>query len=247
MASTLQSIIPLHYDYNYQSCLLSELPRSLTVLPMNDHGATMLMLPEGAYPAAEIAGVDSSLLETDGMFPAPLLSTSCPELLFQWDAAALPTLPDCADLRCSQAQTFDWLQQNYAPMYSTPSECNLGIQELGVVGKSTRITVGKYSAEEKRDRILRYLKKRNHRNFNKTIKYACRKTLADRRTRVRGRFAKNQAEEMTMMSDSASSDEEKLSNPCGFAEKMKTDCDQWLQEAIASLLYIPCNINPANL
>lgn len=80
--------------------------------------------------------------------------------------------------------------------------------------------VGRYSVEERKDRILRYLKKRNQRNFNKTIKvnfsfflflplpnplsplhsiftyclviqYACRKTLADRRVRVRGRFARN--------------------------------------------------------
>lgn len=82
------------------------------------------------------------------------------------------------------------------------------------------IKVGRYSVEERKDRILRYLKKKNQRNFNKTIKvfififfaqtiiiiffyliihcdllfiiqYACRKTLADRRVRVRGRFARN--------------------------------------------------------
>ncbi|KAK4420595.1 hypothetical protein Salat_2010000 [Sesamum alatum] len=54
--------------------------------------------------------------------------------------------------------------------------------------------VGRYSVEERKDRILRYLKKRNNRNFNKTIKYACRKTLADKRVRIRGRFAKNNNE-----------------------------------------------------
>lgn len=32
------------------------------------------------------------------------------------------------------------------------------------------VKVGKYSVEERKDRILRYLKKRNQRNFNKTIK-----------------------------------------------------------------------------
>ncbi|KAL8486702.1 hypothetical protein ACS0TY_022946 [Phlomoides rotata] len=51
--------------------------------------------------------------------------------------------------------------------------------------------VGKISAEERRRKINRYLKKRNERNFSKKIKYACRKTLADSRPRVRGRFAKN--------------------------------------------------------
>ncbi|KAA8548876.1 hypothetical protein F0562_000560 [Nyssa sinensis] len=51
--------------------------------------------------------------------------------------------------------------------------------------------VGKLSLEQRKEKIHRYLKKRNERNFSKKIKYACRKTLADSRPRVRGRFAKN--------------------------------------------------------
>ncbi|CAA2965031.1 zinc finger CONSTANS-like [Olea europaea subsp. europaea] len=51
--------------------------------------------------------------------------------------------------------------------------------------------VRRYSAEERRERIHRYRAKRTQRNFNKTIKYACRKTLADNRLRVHGRFARN--------------------------------------------------------
>lgn len=51
--------------------------------------------------------------------------------------------------------------------------------------------VGRYSPEERRERIERYRSKRNQRNFHKKIKYACRKTLADSRPRIRGRFARN--------------------------------------------------------
>ncbi|XP_022996097.1 zinc finger protein CONSTANS-LIKE 9-like [Cucurbita maxima] len=51
--------------------------------------------------------------------------------------------------------------------------------------------VGRYSAEERKERISKYRAKRRQRNFNKTIKYACRKTLADNRPRIRGRFARN--------------------------------------------------------
>ncbi|KAK8935463.1 Zinc finger protein CONSTANS-LIKE 5 [Platanthera zijinensis] len=51
--------------------------------------------------------------------------------------------------------------------------------------------VGRLTTEERREKIHRYMKKRNERNFSKKIKYACRKTLADSRPRVRGRFAKN--------------------------------------------------------
>ncbi|KAK4789280.1 hypothetical protein SAY86_020599 [Trapa natans] len=49
----------------------------------------------------------------------------------------------------------------------------------------------RYSPKEKKERIERYRSKRNKRNFNKKIKYACRKTLADSRPRIRGRFARN--------------------------------------------------------
>ncbi|XP_062201743.1 zinc finger protein CONSTANS-like [Phragmites australis] len=53
---------------------------------------------------------------------------------------------------------------------------------------------GRYSAEERRERIDKYRSKRNHRNFQKKITYACRKTLADSRPRVKGRFARNGAD-----------------------------------------------------
>ncbi|XP_022964531.1 uncharacterized protein LOC111464531 isoform X1 [Cucurbita moschata] len=57
--------------------------------------------------------------------------------------------------------------------------------------KDSSFKVGKLSVEERKEKIHRYMKKRNERNFSKKIKYACRKTLADSRPRVRGRFAKN--------------------------------------------------------
>ncbi|KAI3975013.1 hypothetical protein MKX01_005124 [Papaver californicum] len=47
-----------------------------------------------------------------------------------------------------------------------------------------------YTPEEKQQKIHRYRNKRTQRNFNKTIKYSCRKTLADSRPRIRGRFAR---------------------------------------------------------
>ncbi|KAG2286826.1 hypothetical protein Bca52824_046430 [Brassica carinata] len=54
------------------------------------------------------------------------------------------------------------------------------------------LKVGRYSAEERKEKISKYRAKRNQRNFTKTIKYACRKTLADSRPRIRGRFARNE-------------------------------------------------------
>jgi len=54
------------------------------------------------------------------------------------------------------------------------------------------VRIGKLTIEERRQRILRYRQKRHERNFKKRIKYACRKTLADSRPRIRGRFATNE-------------------------------------------------------
>ncbi|KAH9307524.1 hypothetical protein KI387_035435, partial [Taxus chinensis] len=62
---------------------------------------------------------------------------------------------------------------------------NLSIEEAG-------FKIGRYSAEERKERIHKYRMKRSERNFNKKIKYACRKTLADSRPRIRGRFARNE-------------------------------------------------------
>ncbi|KAG6524383.1 uncharacterized protein LOC122048364 [Zingiber officinale] len=74
---------------------------------------------------------------------------------------------------------------------------------------SSSFKVGRLSVEERKEKIHRYMKKRNQRNFTKKIKYACRKTLADSRPRVRGRFAKNidEAGEVTTRLSSSSSHE----------------------------------------
>ncbi|CAE5962266.1 unnamed protein product [Arabidopsis arenosa] len=58
-------------------------------------------------------------------------------------------------------------------------------------GEEQSLRVGRYNSEERKEKISKYRAKRTQRNFTKTIKYACRKTLADNRPRVRGRFARN--------------------------------------------------------
>ena len=61
----------------------------------------------------------------------------------------------------------------------------------GGVGGGGQAKIGTLTLEERRARILRYRQKRHERNFRKRIKYNCRKTLADSRPRIRGRFARN--------------------------------------------------------
>ncbi|KAH7287103.1 hypothetical protein KP509_32G038300 [Ceratopteris richardii] len=59
------------------------------------------------------------------------------------------------------------------------------IQHSGIV-----INFTPYTKEERLPRIERYRRKRTERDFNKKIKYTCRKTLADSRPRIKGRFAR---------------------------------------------------------
>ena len=73
---------------------------------------------------------------------------------------------------------------------TTPVLPQLGTDVTGLEDGSVN-KVAKLTAEQRKEKIHRYMKKRNERNFSKKIKYACRKTLADSRPRVRGRFAKN--------------------------------------------------------
>jgi hypothetical protein len=55
--------------------------------------------------------------------------------------------------------------------------------------------IGIYTPQERAAIIARYHAKRAHRNWNKKIRYNCRKNLADRRLRVKGRFVKRSIEE----------------------------------------------------
>jgi hypothetical protein len=54
--------------------------------------------------------------------------------------------------------------------------------------------VGAYSPESRTVRIERFMSKRNHRVWTKTVKYDVRKNFADSRLRVKGRFVKKEDE-----------------------------------------------------
>ncbi|XP_062108948.1 uncharacterized protein LOC133819663 isoform X2 [Humulus lupulus] len=142
-------------------------------------------LPSGAMNAAALS-VDSS-----GIFNTSILMASelqPQELDYQGDTSGLY----CTD---TMQRVF-----NAGELQALGTESQ---KLMGGAGNSTSLTtdipnmgdqtfkVGKLSVEQRKEKIHRYMKKRNERNFSKKIKYACRKTLADSRPRVRGRFAKN--------------------------------------------------------
>lgn len=55
-------------------------------------------------------------------------------------------------------------------------------------GHTEKPSVGPLSREARRVKIQRYREKKARRNFAKKIAYQCRKTVADNRVRVKGRF-----------------------------------------------------------
>ncbi|KAF3782203.1 Zinc finger protein CONSTANS-LIKE 4 [Nymphaea thermarum] len=116
----------------------------------------------------------------------------------QSDTPSMRRVFSAGDLRVSRSLLFSVLERGSLMMYSGhESGSSLGLENF-VNGAQK---VARYNAEEKKERIQRYRSKRNQRNFNKKITYACRKTLADSRPRVRGRFARNeeQGENSTQM------------------------------------------------
>ncbi|CAD7701011.1 unnamed protein product [Ostreobium quekettii] len=76
---------------------------------------------------------------------------------------------------------------------STPvlSSLNAAVAAAGAEASGDAQKIGRLTVEERRRKVLRYRQKRHERKFEKRVTYQCRKTLADSRPRVRGRFARN--------------------------------------------------------
>nr|GLL31028.1 zinc finger protein HD1 isoform X2 [Ipomoea trifida] len=111
---------------------------------------------------------------TDGYFPV----VSSPTGFLDLDCTPVRKVFSTGDL-----PGINLVQRNHRSESPLASESNSIIEGMT---KACR-----YSPKEKKERIERYRNKRNLRNFTKKIKYECRKTLADSRPRIRGRFARN--------------------------------------------------------
>ncbi|KAJ0263921.1 Activator of spomin::LUC2 [Hirschfeldia incana] len=135
----------------------------------------------------------------------------------------------------------------FSPEIKPFGEQSWGNSEGGIQAESNT-KVGRYTVEERKDRIMRYLQKKNQRNFNKTIKYVCRKTLADRRVRVRGRFARNNdtCEQQSHMSkthnNNSKKEEDMFSRSDDYLIQTEND-DGWLHEAMSNLISFPCELD----
>lgn len=118
----------------------------------------------------------------------PGLSTLGPYGLYQVsDSRGLDVRSPTTSMRrvysTGDIQTFNAVPQCYGGD-------NIMTKEQSNIEEAGGLKIGHYTVEERKVKLDRYRQKRNERNFNKKIKYACRKTLADSRHRIRGRFAR---------------------------------------------------------
>ncbi|XP_037414689.1 transcription factor GHD7-like isoform X1 [Triticum dicoccoides] len=121
--------------------------------------------------------------------PSPHQQLSLPPMSSS-PSSSCGDLYDFSSSACTVRRVFSTgdLQQGMNGSSPVPSGDGCG-QDAG--GGPFSQKVGRYSAEERKERVERYRLKRHQRNFTKKITYACRKSLADSRPRVKGRFARN--------------------------------------------------------
>ena len=81
-------------------------------------------------------------------------------------------------------------KKNRAPLTFSVSNKN------DILGPSLIKFMGAYSRESRKERIQRFIDKRNRRVWTKKVKYDVRKNFADSRVRVKGRFVKKEAEDV---------------------------------------------------
>ncbi|KAL5977209.1 hypothetical protein ACLOJK_021551 [Asimina triloba] len=245
--------------------------------------AEFLVLPNVESFPIEDAGTDLDAMLSEGVDVAvpEFCSSAVPDGFANVGGAALPELEvnpckmvemqNPSNIGFRQATIYDHSKSDFWPVYYGGAGDVWEIRGSSAVQPKNGepvLKVARYSVEERKDRILKYLKKRNQRNFNKTIKYACRKTLADRRRRVRGRFASNsesRREEEEFHKDGAPVKVKYLDIFAGvirtttqrtrfsvhkwsrssfmrtefFESHVKDNMEEWCEEALQSLMYLP--------
>ncbi|KAA8522432.1 hypothetical protein F0562_013207 [Nyssa sinensis] len=166
---TEECLVPFHSSYNYQPFG----PQSY------DDAQNTLKMMQRSYSSNSFDGKPSFLFQphVDSLMESPNFQ---PQIM----SSPETTFPTGQIRRVCSTGDLQKIKANHRLSPSPLTTDSAFIEE-------TNFKVGRYSAEERKERIHRYRAKRSLRNFNKTIKYACRKTLADNRPRIRGRFARN--------------------------------------------------------
>ncbi|GAB2274293.1 hypothetical protein Dimus_009059 [Dionaea muscipula] len=174
----------------------SFIPLSQPLMLTEEFGVNEPHVPTGEEVPASMTN-DNCMLVTSSCTESPNAIQKMRVQLFHRDGSKTETIV-CptwwSDSDGSQVSAFDtgdlqgtinYLSREHQAQSPLSSDYIALIE--GISSKACR-----YSPEEKRERIERYRSKRSQRNFNKKIKYECRKALADTRPRIKGRFARKE-------------------------------------------------------
>ncbi|PIN10108.1 hypothetical protein CDL12_17308 [Handroanthus impetiginosus] len=192
---------------SYEEDCLPSMPPSYIRLRTSQPSCSLIdplmapFLPTGSM-SGPFSAENSGIFTNNGLMMGTDISHQ--ELDFQGDSGGL-FLPDNMQRVFNCSGDLQALSSESPHLLHGGANTTTLASEISSLEEPT-FKVGKLSAEERKRKIHRYLKKRNERNFSKKIKYACRKTLADSRPRVRGRFAKNY--ELGEMARNAGSNQE---------------------------------------
>ncbi|KAI6694093.1 hypothetical protein NL676_021803 [Syzygium grande] len=176
--------------------------------------------------------------DTSGMFMGSLLELQAPELDFRGDSAGT-YYPNQNPQMLINPGDMQALNIESQKLINGPASSSSPLATEVSSFEDSAYKVGKLSIEERKEKIHRYMKKRNERNFSKKIKYACRKTLADSRPRVRGRFAKNDELGEASRPSSSTHDEEEEDEVAVKEEEVMDSSDIFAH--ISGLNSFKCN------
>ncbi|XP_021730305.1 uncharacterized protein LOC110697251 isoform X1 [Chenopodium quinoa] len=189
VALPLMAVVPPPLGPVFEDDCLSSIPPFLRLNPST--GATTTSFLDPSMSSFLHGNLNHGLgADNSGIFAGSLLMASDlqpKELDFQADNSGIFCPDQLPRYNSGDMQAFS--NENSQLVSAATSSAPM-TTEIGNLEESS-FKVGKLSVEQRKEKIHRYMKKRNERNFSKKIKYACRKTLADSRPRVRGRFAKN--------------------------------------------------------
>ncbi|KZV56004.1 hypothetical protein F511_12703 [Dorcoceras hygrometricum] len=184
---------PLHDEYssNYTATSLPTLLPTLAIPASNDHDLIFALKPEFGHTSSGCSsyGGSSSSVASFNTIYSPTFTQN------RVGGHCLPIHQEEGYSAVNSSYGYSEIEgSSFRKALSTGDM--QGVNSSGALASESSIIesmnrASPYSPEEKKERIERYRSKKNLRNFNKKIKYECRKTLADSRPRIRGRFAKN--------------------------------------------------------
>ncbi|KAK9169181.1 hypothetical protein Syun_001321 [Stephania yunnanensis] len=208
MCSVQEALVALKFEvggYNSTSC--SSYGSSNSLPGYVNHSRSSNCFVQKSFSSNSISVQKDDRVVANRLFVNPILSYLDEAHSEVWDSDPTNYCSMRKVLSTGDLQRVNFVQRG-ALNESSIMHDNYGVDAMGKVGR--------YSAEERKERIERYKSKRHQRNFNKKIKLRglriggawggrslaalqarpltiskSRKTLADSRPRIRGRFARN--------------------------------------------------------